>query len=42
MVKKGNLVEGELDQEWIKLIKQAYEIGLTIQEVKDFLKINER
>lgn len=28
----------KLDSEWIELIKAAKELGLTIEEIKEFLK----
>ncbi|USL45462.1 anti-repressor SinI family protein [Priestia megaterium] len=35
---KGQLVAQELNQEWIRLMKEAKELGLTIEEIKKFLK----
>lgn len=29
--------EKVLDQEWLELIKQAQDLGLSIEEVRDFL-----
>jgi len=31
------LVEEELDQEWINLIAKARELGMTVDEIKEFL-----
>ncbi|MED4284321.1 MULTISPECIES: anti-repressor SinI family protein [Priestia] len=38
MDSKGQLVAQELSQEWVKLIKEARELGLTIEEIKKFLE----
>jgi len=38
MDSKGQLVVQELNQEWIKLIKEARELGLTIERIKKFLE----
>jgi len=40
LLNKGKLLEKELDKDWIELIKKAYEMGLSIQQVKEFLKSN--
>ncbi|MDR4949063.1 anti-repressor SinI family protein [Neobacillus cucumis] len=32
--------EKELDQEWLALIAEAKQLGLTINEIRDFLKIS--
>ncbi|MDR7000635.1 anti-repressor SinI family protein [Neobacillus niacini] len=32
--------EKELDKEWIELILQARNLGISIEEVKDYLKIS--
>ena len=29
--------EKELDQEWVELIKEALELGISIEEIKNFL-----
>ena len=29
--------ENKLDQEWISLIKEAYQLGLSIVEIKEFI-----
>ncbi|WP_129703640.1 anti-repressor SinI family protein [Priestia megaterium] len=38
MDSKGQLVAQELSQEWVKLIKEARELGLNIEEIKKFLE----
>ncbi|NEW04294.1 DNA-binding anti-repressor SinI [Bacillus megaterium] len=38
MDSKGQLVAQELNQEWVKLIKEAKKLGLTIEEIKKFLE----
>ncbi|MFP7735655.1 anti-repressor SinI family protein [Priestia aryabhattai] len=40
MLNKGNLSEKELDKDWVELMKKAYETGLTVQQVREFLKNN--
>jgi Anti-repressor SinI len=40
MLNKGSLVDRELDREWVELIKKAYEMGLSVQQVREFLKSN--
>ncbi|MBV6737697.1 anti-repressor SinI family protein [Priestia megaterium] len=35
---KSNLVVEELDQEWIKLLYEAKGIGLSTQEIREFLE----
>ena len=30
----------ELDQEWLTLITQAYELGISSTEVKEFFRVN--
>ncbi len=35
-VKKGNLVE--IDDEWVKLIIEAKNMGLKLEDVREFLK----
>ncbi|UOE92036.1 anti-repressor SinI family protein [Alkalihalobacillus sp. LMS39] len=40
--KFGNGMEIPLDKEWITLIKQAKELGLSIQEIRNFLSKQER
>lgn len=35
---KQQLIEKELDQEWVQLITEAKELGLTIEELKKFFK----
>ncbi|WP_394512496.1 anti-repressor SinI family protein [Priestia aryabhattai] len=42
MLNKGSLVDRELDKEWIELIKKAYEMGLSIQQVKEFFRDNKK
>ncbi len=34
------LNEDGLDKEWIELILQAFQIGVSIDEIRDFLKHN--
>ena len=29
--------EKELDKEWVELIKEAIELGISIEEIRDFL-----
>ncbi|MBU3570078.1 anti-repressor SinI family protein [Priestia aryabhattai] len=36
MLAEGN----KLDQEWISLIKKAYQLGLSIIEIKEFIYSN--
>ncbi|RLL48359.1 DNA-binding anti-repressor SinI [Oceanobacillus piezotolerans] len=31
----------ELDEEWIELIEEAFNLGISIQEIRQFLKNNE-
>jgi Anti-repressor SinI len=40
MLNKGNLLEKELDRDWVELMKKAYEMGLSVQQVREFLKGN--
>ena len=42
MLNKGNLVEKELDKEWVELMEKAYDMGLSVQQVKEFLKKNKK
>lgn len=42
MLNKGSLVDRELDKEWVELIKKAYEMGLSIQQVKEFLRSDKK
>lgn len=37
MNNKKGIVTEKLDQEWIILIQEAKEIGLSVEEVKEFL-----
>ncbi|PFK67542.1 hypothetical protein COJ21_23975 [Priestia megaterium] len=37
MNSKKGIVAEKLDQEWIILIQEAKEIGLSVEEVKEFL-----
>lgn len=30
----------ELDQEWLSLITQAYELGISSTEIKEFFRVN--
>ncbi|PGX44539.1 SinR repressor domain-containing protein dimerization [Priestia megaterium] len=39
---KGNLVVEELDQEWVKLIREAKELGISVQDIKEFLQENKK
>ncbi|MBY0094870.1 DNA-binding anti-repressor SinI [Priestia aryabhattai] len=32
--------ENKLDQEWISLIKEAYQLGILIVEIKEFIYSN--
>lgn len=32
------LDENEVDQEWLELILEARNLGITVDEIKDFLK----
>lgn len=32
------MLDLELDQEWVKLITEALELGITIEEIRQFLK----
>jgi len=34
--------ENKLDQEWINLMKEAYQLGLTIVEIKKFIHSNQK
>lgn len=29
--------DGQLDQEWVELILEALEVGISVDEIKDFL-----
>ncbi|MGG0554901.1 anti-repressor SinI family protein [Priestia aryabhattai] len=40
MQDKGNLVVEGLDQEWVKLIREAKELGISVRDVKEFLQDN--
>ncbi|MEH6853937.1 anti-repressor SinI family protein [Priestia megaterium] len=42
MQDKGNLVVEELDQEWVKLIREAKELGISVQDIKEFLQENKK
>jgi Anti-repressor SinI len=35
-----NLMTIKLDKEWVALIKDALEVGISIEEIKDFLREN--
>lgn len=41
MINNTSTKNDTLDHEWIDLILEAMEIGLSIQEIKDFLNIHE-
>ncbi|MBM7604627.1 DNA-binding transcriptional MerR regulator [Metabacillus crassostreae] len=32
------MYDGELDQEWVELILEALEVGISIDEIKDFFE----
>lgn len=32
--------DNKLDEEWISLVKEAYHLGLSIVEVKEFIDLN--
>ncbi|MEO2222686.1 DNA-binding anti-repressor SinI [Priestia megaterium] len=34
--------DSKLDQEWISLMKEAYQLGLSIVEVKEFIYSNQK
>jgi len=34
--------DSKLDQEWIDLMKEAYQLGLSITEVKEFIYSNQK
>ncbi|MBE2977200.1 DNA-binding anti-repressor SinI [Priestia megaterium] len=34
--------ENKLDQEWISLIQEAYQLGLSIVEIKEFIYSNQK
>ncbi|MGE1197499.1 DNA-binding anti-repressor SinI [Priestia megaterium] len=34
--------DGGLDQEWISLMKDAYQLGLSFVEVKEFIYSNQK
>ncbi|NGY76280.1 DNA-binding anti-repressor SinI (plasmid) [Bacillus megaterium] len=34
--------DGKLNQEWISLMKEAYQLGLSIVEVKEFIYSNQK
>ncbi|WP_083465605.1 anti-repressor SinI family protein [Thalassobacillus sp. C254] len=38
----GGNKENEVDKEWLELIKEAYECGLTVEEVQNFLNTKKR
>jgi Anti-repressor SinI len=40
MLNKGNLLEKKLDRDWVELMKKACEVGLTVEQVREFLKSN--
>lgn len=40
MLGQKNLMEESLDTEWIELIQVAKSLGLSIEEVKEFLAAN--
>jgi len=31
------LLDKNMDEEWVKLMEEAYKIGISIEEVKEFL-----
>ncbi|MGG4507853.1 anti-repressor SinI family protein [Heyndrickxia sporothermodurans] len=32
----------QLDREWLQLIQQAKHLGLTLQEIREFLQLNQK
>jgi len=34
--------DSKLDQEWVNLMKEAYQLGLSIIEVKEFIYSNQK
>ena len=34
--------DSKIDQEWIALMKEAYQLGLSITEVKEFIYSNQK
>ncbi|MGZ0879967.1 DNA-binding anti-repressor SinI [Priestia megaterium] len=34
--------DNTLNQEWISLMKEAYQLGLSIVEVKEFIYLNQK
>ena len=34
--------DNTLDEEWISLMKEAYQLGLSIVEVKEFIYLNQK
>ncbi|WP_226667728.1 anti-repressor SinI family protein [Metabacillus litoralis] len=32
------MYDGELDQEWVELILEALEVGISVDEIQDFFK----
>ncbi|MFT9597178.1 anti-repressor SinI family protein [Mesobacillus sp.] len=35
-------MNNKLDQEWLQLIQQAKQLGLTIEEIQKFIQINQK
>ncbi|WP_315362305.1 anti-repressor SinI family protein [Cytobacillus firmus] len=38
MEKEMETCEGKIDKEWVELILTAKQLGLTIEEIQDFIK----
>ncbi|TXC92424.1 DNA-binding anti-repressor SinI [Metabacillus litoralis] len=36
------MYDGELDQEWVELILEALEVGISVDEIKDFFESKNR
>lgn len=36
------MYDGELDQEWVELILEALEVGISVDEIKDFFENKNR
>jgi|GEM_PF-3243508 len=36
-IKEKITQDGQLDQEWVELILEALELGISVEEIKDFL-----
>lgn len=37
VMKERIMKDGQLDQEWVELILEALECGISVEEIKDFL-----